>query len=242
MTFESAVNKYFPYLVEIRKRLLFALSLFLISSILGFVYYEKIINLLLSVFDVGNVNIVFTSPFQFFTLAVNLGLMVGIAVSLPLIIIQLLSFLKPALKKSEFRLIISLIPFSLLLFAMGLVFGVGIMKYIVTLFYQKSLELNIGNFLDISMLLSKIALTGALMGIAFQFPIVITILIRLGAVERRFFIKQRPFAYGIALVFAALLPPTDILSLLLLTLPLVILFEITLLLNKLGSGKAVIKL
>lgn len=242
MTFESAVNKYFPYLVEIRKRLLFTFSLFLISSILGFVYYEKIINLLLSVFKVGNVNIVFTSPFQFFTLAVNLGLMVGIAISLPLIIVQLLSFLKPALKKNEFKLIISLIPLSILLFILGLVFGVGIMKYIVTLFYQKSLELNIGNFLDISMLLSKIALTGALMGLAFQFPIAITILIRLGVIERQFFVKQRPFAYGTALIFAALLPPTDILSLLLLTLPLVFLFEVTLLLNRLNKGKAVIKL
>ena len=242
MTFESAANKYFPFLVEIRKRLLFTFSLFLISSILGFVYYEKIINLLLAVFKTGSVNIVFTSPFQFFTLAVDSGLMVGIVVSLPLIIIQFLSFLKPALKKSEFKLIIYLIPFSLILFAMGLIFGVGIMKYIVTLFYQKSLELNIGNFLDISMLLSKIALTGALMGIAFQFPIAITILIRLGVIERQFFAKQRYFAYGIALVFAALLPPTDILSLVLLTLPLVILFEITLLLNRLSKGKAVIKL
>lgn len=242
MTLESAVNKYFPYLVEIRKRLLFTFSLFLISSILGFIYYEKIIELLLAVFKIGNVNIVFTSPFQFFTLAVNLGLIVGVAVSLPLIVIQILSFLKPALKKTEFRLIVSLVPFSLILFIMGLIFGVGIMKYIVTLFYQKSLELNIGNFLDISMLLSKIALTGALMGIAFQFPIAITILIRLGMVDRRFFVKQRFFAYGIALVFAALLPPTDILSLVLLTLPLVFLFEITLLLNRLIKGKAVIKL
>ncbi len=228
--------------MEIRKRLLFTLSLFLISSILGFVYYEKIIDVLLAVFKIGSINIVFTSPFQFFTLAVNLGLIIGVMVSLPIIIIQLLSFLKPALKKNEFKLIIYLIPFSLILFVMGLIFGVGIMKYIVTLFYQKSLELNIGNFLDISMLLSKIALTGALMGIAFQFPIAITILIRLGVLDTQFFVKQRFFAYGIALVFGALLPPTDILSLVLLTLPLVFLFEITLLLNRFSGRKAVIKL
>jgi len=44
--------------------------------------------------------------------------------------------------------------------------------------------------------------------------------------------KQRVIAYAGAIVFAALLPPTDLLSLLLLTLPLVILFELTVLLNK----------
>jgi len=56
---------------------------------------------------------------------------------------------------------------------------------------------------------------------------------RLKVVKYKAFIKQRFIAWAVAIVFSALLPPTDILSLILLTLPLVILFEFTLILNRL---------
>ncbi|PIP52910.1 hypothetical protein COX08_03880 [Candidatus Beckwithbacteria bacterium CG23_combo_of_CG06-09_8_20_14_all_34_8] len=74
--------------------------------------------------------------------------------------------------------------------------------------------------------------TSSLMGVAFQYPIVMTLLIRFKVIKHKTFEKQRPFAYVIALAFAAILPPTDLFSLILLTLPLVILFETTLILNR----------
>lgn len=229
---QSAINKYYPYLLEVRKRLLFIASMFLIAGLLGFFYYERIVSVLLATLNVPGVNVVFTSPFQFFTLAINSGILVGMAIMLPLAYIQLLSFLKPALTRKEYKLIVGLVPLSIILFVVGFGFGVIIMRFIITIFYEKSIELNVGNFLDISLILSKIVLTGVLMGVSFQFPIIITILMRLKVVKYEKFSKSRFFAYAISLVFAALLPPTDILSLIMLTLPLIILFEITLLLNK----------
>jgi len=227
------IDKYLPFLVEIRRRLLFLLSLFLVTTTLGFIYYERIIKFVLGIFKLKGVNIVFTSPFQFFSLAINSAILVGIIVVFPLIIIQVLSFLKPALTKKEYRLIVLLLPLCLILFVLGFAFGVYVMKYVLAIFYQKSVELNIGNLLDIELLLSKIVLTAILMGIMFQFPIVMTILMRLKIINFKFFISQRPVAYLIGLIFVLLLPPTDLLSDALLFLPLVLLFEFTLILNKL---------
>lgn len=229
---QGAINKYYPYLMEVRKRLLFVVSMFIIAGLVGFFYYERIVTILLNLLDVPGVNVVFTSPFQFFTLAVNSGILVGMAIMLPLAYIQLMSFLKPALRRKEYKLIIGLVPLSIFLFAVGFLFGIIIMRFIITLFYEKSIELGVGNFLDISLLLSKIVITGVLMGVAFQFPIIMTLLMRLKVVKYNHFSGQRFLAYALALVFAALLPPTDILSLILLTLPLVFLFELTLLCNK----------
>jgi len=230
---EDTIKLYFPFLLEVRRRILFTFCIFFIASILGFFYYENIIMFVIRLVKLEGVNIVFTSPFQFVNLAISSALVIGVIVSFPVIILQTLSFLKPALKPKEFKLIISLLPLSLLLFAFGFIFGFFIMRYVINLFYVKSLQLNIGNLLDISKLLSQILMTSSLMGIAFQYPIVMTVLMRLGIVRHRTFVKQRPFAYVIALFFAAILPPTDILSLVLLTLPLVILFETTLILNRL---------
>lgn len=221
-----------PFLVEIRKRLFFTLAIFLIASILGFIFYEKTTRLILPIFSIEGLNIVFTSPFQFVSLAINSGLLIGFIAVLPLLIIQLLAFLKPALSSKEYKTVILLLPISIFLFIGGFSFGAFIMKFMVALFYEKSLGLNIGNILDINRLLTSILLTATLMGIAFQFPIVLTILMRLKVVKYKSLVKQRLWAHVSVLLFAIILPPTDLLSLVLLFLPLAFLFEFTLLLNR----------
>ena len=122
-THDTTTDKYFPYLLEIRKRLLFVVSLFIISSIVGFIFYEKIISIILNFFSLNGINIVFTSPFQFFTLAINSGLIIGVFVTLPVLIYQLLSFLKPALEPKEYRKIVATLPLAILLFAGGFIYG-----------------------------------------------------------------------------------------------------------------------
>lgn len=229
---DNSMAKYMPFLVEIRKRLFFTLAVFLIATILGFIFYEKTTRFVLALFSIQGLNIVFTSPFQFISLAVNSGLLIGFVAVLPLIIIQILSFLKPALSSKEYKTVVLLMPVSISLFIVGFSYGVTMMKYMVGLFYEKSLSLEVGNLLDINRLLSLILITAVLMGLAFQFPIVLTVLMRFKAIKYQTFVKQRIWAYTSALLFAVILPPTDILSLIFLFLPLAMLFEITLLLNK----------
>ena len=231
-THDTTTDKYFPYLLEIRQRLLFVVSLFIISSIVGFIFYEKIISIILNFFSLNGINIVFTSPFQFFTLAINSGLIIGVFVTLPVLIYQLLSFLKPALEPKEYRKIVATLPLAILLFAGGFIYGITIMKYVLQIFYKTSIKLQIGNVLDVENLLSKTLTTGLLMGAAFLFPIVMTVLMQLGLVKYKFFIKQRSIAYIIASLFVIFLPPPDIISDIILVSPLVILFELTLILNR----------
>lgn len=231
-TVQDNINRYFPLLSEVRRRLLFVVSIFILSGIIGFFYYEKIITFIIGLLDLNGVNIVFTSPFQFLNLAMSSSLSVGLIITIPLLIYQFLTFLKPALKVKEYRSVMSLLPISIILFIGGFVFGFVMMKYVVVLFYTKSVQLNIGNMLDISKLLSQILVTSALMGLGFQFPIVMSLLMDFKIVSHKFFVNQRPFAYLIAIIFAAVMPPTDLLSMTLLALPLVVLFELTLLLNR----------
>lgn len=229
---DDAYSKFFPFVVEIRRRLLFTFAIILAFSTLGFIYYERIIQFALKIFALEGVNIVFTSPFQFINLAITSSLLVGTITAFPLAIYQTLSFLKPALNKKEFKSILALLPLSVTLFVGGFLFGIVIMRYVLRLFYERSTNLNVGNFLDISSLLSQILVTSIAMGIAFQFPIILTILIKLKVIKYKAVESQRIPAYIASIVFAALLPPTDILSLVLMTLPLIFLFEFTLILNK----------
>lgn len=229
---EDHYVKYLPLISEIRKRLLFLLAILIITGAVGFIYYQKIIAICLSLFDLNGVNVVFTSPFQFVSLAFTSAFLLATVVIFPLIVLQVISFLKPALHPKEYKMILGLLPFSLVLFLSGFGFGIIIMRYVIQIFYQKSQELQIGNYLDISNLLSQVLVTSILMGLAFQFPVVLTVLVRLKIIKYSVLKKQRLWAYTASAIFATLLPPTDLLSLVLLFLPLAFLFELTLLLNK----------
>lgn len=226
------IIKYSPFLKEVRKRVIFTVSFFAVAMIVGFVYYEQIIKLLIDVLSLNGVNIVFTSPFQFINLAISCGIATGLIFVFPLIIYQILSFLKPALRKKEYRMVIGLLPFSIILFIAGFSFGILIMKWQIQLFLTKSVSLGIGNILDISRLMSTVILVSVLMGIAFQFPVIIVLLTRLGIIKHAQLAKQRLWLYLGALMFTFLLPLDSLLADALLTLPIVILFELTLILHR----------
>lgn len=204
---------------------------------LGFLFYEEIIKFLINILSLRGINIVFTSPFQFINLAISCGIASGLVIVFPLLIFQILSYLKPALKGREFKMIVSFLPFSIFLFLVGFSFGFYIMKWQIQLFLEKSVSLGIGNILDISRLLSTVLLTSILMGIGFQFPIVTLLLLRIGILKPAQLSSKRLWVYLGTFFFTILLPADSILADVILTLPLIILFELTLILNRMFEKK-----
>lgn len=225
-------NKYSLFLIEARKRLVFTLCVFALAALLGFIFYERIIKFLINILALRGINIVFTSPFQFINLTISSGIAFGVVISFPILIIQILSFLKPALREKEYKMIIGILPISLLLFLTGLTSGFLIMKWQIGLLLNRSLALDIGNILDIGRLLTTVLTTSVLMGIAFEFPILLLLLLRLGFLNRQQLNKIRPWIYLGSFVFTILLPLDSIMADILLALPLIILFELTLMLNR----------
>lgn len=183
------------------------------------------------------INIVFTSPFQFINLAISTGVATGLVVALPLFVAQVLFFLKPALREKEYKMVVRFLPFSFVLFLIGFAFGALIMKWQIEIFLARSFSLGIGNVLDISGLLTTVLLTSALMGVGFQFPIVLLLLMRLGIISHQQLSEKRRWVYLGSFVFALLLPPDSILADIFLSLPLIGLFEFTLILNSILERK-----
>jgi Sec-independent protein secretion pathway component TatC len=116
---DAAVKKYLPYLQEIQKKLITLLIVILVSGVLGFIYYQKILTFILGIFNLKGITIIMSSPYQFINLAINTGIATGVIIAIPLIIFYLLGFLKPALAPKEFKLIAKLVPLALLLFVVG---------------------------------------------------------------------------------------------------------------------------
>lgn len=228
----ALTSKYSPIFFEIRKRILITVSVFAVASVSGFVFYEKIIKFLIDILSLKGINIVFTSPFQFINLAISCGIATGLVFVFPLVIYQFLSFLRPALRIKEYKMVVGSLPFSIVLFLSGFSFGFLIMKWQIQIFLTRSVSLGIGNILDISRLLSIVLLTSIFLGIGFQFPIILLLLLRIGIIKHNQLSKKRLWVYLGSLIFAILLPADSILADILITLPLIVLFELTLILNR----------
>lgn len=231
------IKLYSRFLTEARKRLVFTLLVFVAATFTGFFFYEQIIKFLIEILSLRGINIVFTSPFQFINLAISCGVTSGIILSFPLLVIQILSFLKPALKEKEYKMLVRFLPFSIFLFLVGFLFGFFIMKWQIEIFLARSVSIGIGNILDISRLLSVVLITSGIMGIGFQFPMVLLLLLRMGVIRHDQLKSIRKWVYLGSFLFAILLPPDSILADILLALPMIALFELTLIINRLFEKK-----
>ena len=229
---DKAATRFLPYLQEIQRKLFSLFIVVFASGIVGFIYYQQILSFFLQFFNLKGITIVLTSPYQFFDLAVNTGLATGFVVATPVFLYYLLAFLKPALKTKEYRLVIRLIPVSLVLFIAGFAFGAWVMQFVINLYSQTAIDFNIGNIWDISRFFAQVIIVGLCLGLVFQLPIVMTLLLRLKVVKREVFTNGRRYAYAAILIFAAVLPPNDVISLGILTTVPLFLYEIALLLNQ----------
>jgi len=230
--FEQLISKSSPYLKEARKRLAFFIIFFFLFFCAGFIFFRQMVTFFFRLFQLGESKIVFTSPFQVFDLAVNSGLFTAIVFSSPVLLYELVSFIKPALKKEEKKLIRPILYSGFGLFLFGFIFGLILMRFVVYGFSQTFSGGQFGHLYDIEVFLSQILLTSAFLGLIFEFPLIIYFLVRLNLVDIKFFEKKRRWIIAGAFIFLSLLPPADGFSLVLMVLPVLLLFEASLLLLK----------
>lgn len=223
--------EYLPFLEDLHRRLYRAVVLFCVFFIAGFMSTSFLIKHALILLDLQGVTIATTSPFQFADLAMDCGFFLASLIVFPIIAYSLFTFISPGLTKKERRKIFLTVPISIFLFIAGFVYGVILFYYGLTFLAQVNISLGVANIWDISMFISQIFLTASLLGVLFQFPILLTFLIRINFMTKDFLQKKRKVAITTIFIFASLLPPTDGISLILMSVPLVGLYEMTLLLN-----------
>lgn len=197
----------------------------------GFLLSNKIILVCLKLFNFTGVNVVMTSPAQLINLQLYTALLVAIIVAIPILIGEIVQFVSPALKQKERRWLGWVLPISAALFLTGSLFGGWVTQFIVSIYARYSHEFRVSNIWDIQNFFQQVVMTAILMGAIFQLPLLMSGVIRSRLVSVEVFRQNRRYFYAILILITVLLPPTDILSLILLTTPLLFLYEIGLLFN-----------
>lgn len=235
--FQKSINKYAIYFEELRRRVLTLTKIFIGAFAIGFFATSPVIKFILDNIKIDGVTIVTTSPFQLVELAMSVGFFFACIVVIPIFIYYLYIFIKPALLKSEKKIFLLALPLGLILFIIGFLYSCIMLYYAILLIANVNVTLGVANYWDISTFISQIVITSSLLGILFIFPLVMTFLIRLRIVSTIFLKSKRKHVIVAIFVLVSLLPPTDGLSLILMALPLMLIFELTILFNRGNNGR-----
>ena len=158
----------------------------------------------------------------------NIILIGGFILAFPYVFWQFWKFAKPALSKKDIHNTRGVIFWVSLLFFMGVLFGYYVITpYTINFFANFSLDDNIENLWTISSYFS--ALTPIILGsgLAFQLPLVMYFLAKIGVVSATFLRKGRKYAIVIMLIVTGIITPPDMLSQIICTIPLLLLYEIS---------------
>jgi len=214
------------HLEEFRSRLIVALFAIIPIFIVTFVFHERIMEWLTGPLpdDKKLVTLGVTEPF---TTSVKVSFIAAIAIALPILLWQAWAFLAPAVEPHFERVILVFVLMAMTLFVCGVLF----MYYIVlprALDFLTSYDDNIYDIqIRASYYYSFAAMTLLAGGLAFLMPIFVLALVRLRVLTSDRLRKNRRIAYVVLLVFAILLPTVDPISLAFETIPLLVLYEMS---------------
>jgi sec-independent protein translocase protein TatC len=232
----SATGKqsFFEHLYELKGRLVKIAWAILIGSAIAFYFIEPLLFYMKKPISpyLPTGGLVFTAPSDKFIAYLKVSLFAGMIISCPAWIFQIWKFIEPALYDNEKKYAKRFMTSAISLFIIGVTFA-----YLLALPAAFHFLMTFGGDADkpmitISEYFSFFLITSLMFGIAFELPVVLVILGAMGILSSKFLSEKRRIAILVLAVLSAVLTPPDVLSMLLMLVPLYILYEISIVIIK----------
>ncbi|MDK6863236.1 MULTISPECIES: twin-arginine translocase subunit TatC [Nosocomiicoccus] len=220
---------------ELRKRVLFVTYFFVAALLIGFYFAKPLVHYLqnapwLEMTEMHAFNV--TDPLRIY---LTMIVIIAFILVLPVILYQFWAFVSPGLYEKERQVTLIYIPIAFILMIIGMVFSYFIVvPYIVKFTFSLSVEMGIVTTIGINDYFGFLVRTVLPFGIIFQMPILVLFMTQLGIITPMFLKKNRKYAYFILFVLAAIIAPPDVMTHFLLTLPMILLYEISITVSKVG--------
>lgn len=222
-------DSFLSHLIELRNRLIRALlAVFLVFLCLlpwAKELYAVLAQPLLAALPVGG-QMIATDVVGVFLVPMKVALMCAFLIALPYVLYQAWAFIAPALYMHEKRLALPLVAVSVLLFFIGMSFAYFLVFPTVFGFMAKMAPAGVAWMTDIEKYLSFVLGSFMAFGITFEVPVIVIVLVKLGIVELQKLQESRPYVIVGAFVVGAIFTPPDVISQLLLAIPLCLLYEL----------------
>ncbi|MGB0888114.1 MAG: twin-arginine translocase subunit TatC [Vicingaceae bacterium] len=173
-----------------------------------------------------------------FSLHIMVSLVSGIILAFPYILFEIWRFITPALAKKEKRNALGLVFSGSILFSLGILFGYFFVSPLSVQFLGNyTVSSQVQNQITLGSFISTVTTVTLVCGLVFQLPLIVYFLSKLGLLTPEFMRKYRKHAVVITLVLSAIITPPDVSSQVLLTIPLLILYEFSIYISKMVEKK-----
>lgn len=224
----STSESFIAHLIELRKRLMRSIIVLLVAFICLFPFSSRLYALLakplLAKLPKGGQMIATDVTTPFFV-PLKVALMAAFLIALPYILYQVWRFVAPGLYAHEKRMVVPLIFASTLLFFCGMSFAYFVVFPVVFGFITASAPVGVAVMTDIDKYLSFVLSMFMAFGITFQVPVAVVLLVRMNVVTVEKLREIRPYVVVASFVVGALFTPPDVVSQLMLAVPLWLLYE-----------------
>jgi sec-independent protein translocase protein TatC len=217
------------HLIELRKRLMWAVGGFMVAFIGSFFFSTQIFELLVLPFKWGTgaeTKLISVKLLGFFLVKLKIAMFGGMFIAFPLIATQIYRFVAPGLYKHERQALLPYLIATPVFFLLGaaLVYFV-LLPFAIKFFYSLPPE-SVGIMPDVEAYLDFVMMLMLAFGLTFQLPVVLTLLGHIGIVTHEQLSKGRRFAIVGVCALAAVITPPDPISMLAMAVPLGMLYEI----------------
>jgi len=222
VNFNSLLQSFFKHIEELRSRLIKSAGAFVLAFCLCYNFIGKLIPAVIA--PAGH--LVFTAPVDAFSAYMTLGAVMALLIASPYIVYQIWAFVGGALRPSEKKFVLVFAPLSLLFFLSG-----GAFAYFVAVprAYKFLMSFASASLIPMVTVKNYLGFLGHMIvafGVAFELPLILAFLAKIGIASPEYLRQKRQHAIIIILIVAAILAPPDIISMLILAVPLMILYEV----------------
>jgi len=224
------------HLDELRKRIIITAISFTVALILAFVFVQEIYLFLVRGLDS---KLALLGPSDIIWIYMMISGVMAIAVTLPIAAFQIWRFVKPALTKTEVKITFAFIPGIFFLFLFGIAFGYFILFPIVLSFLESLAGHSFEAFFTAEKYFRFMLNLTLPFGFLFEMPAVIMFLTKLGIIDPHKLVKMRKVSYFLLIVVSILITPPAFISDVLVIVPLLLLYELSITLSKFVFRKSV---
>lgn len=217
------------HLSELRKRIIFTVVAFLVFFILGFIYVQEIYQFLVK--DLEG-KLAMLGPSDIIWIYMVITGVFAIACTIPVAAFQIWQFVKPALTKNEQKITLAFIPALFFLFILGIAFGYLVLFPIVLSFLLNLAGDQFETFFTAEKYFRFMLNLTLPFGFLFEMPVVVMFLTKLEIINPYKLVKARKISYFVLIVISIFITPPDFISDFLVIIPLLLLYELSILLSK----------
>lgn len=220
------------HLRELRNRLVICIACLIVFFLVGLHYAPTLVELLTDIGRAYGYTYVYIAPQELLLQYFSLALLVGVCITLPVILYHVWAFVQPGLRENENGLFLSAMFSGLVCFVLGIIFAYKVMlPFMLYFLIDISKGSSITASISVQSYIGFLLTIFMIFGIVFELPVVMVLLTQMGLLKISWLKKGRRVIIVLIFLVAAIITPPDIVSQIMVAIPMIGLYEISIIIS-----------